>query len=194
MARANRYKKKDNYRVWSIYHSMKKRCYNSNCPRYKDYGGRGILVCEEWLKGFDYFADWAYKNGYEDNLTLDRVNNDLGYSPENCRWVTNKQQCNNTRKNVVIEYLGKKQTLTEWCEELGMSYYMVQRRLKKGWSVEKAFTKKSQLETSWSRKCMEKGLNPATVSSRIELGWSLERALNTPTKGRGANAKSYQTL
>lgn len=191
MAKANRYKKKENYRLWNIYHSMKKRCYNENCKRYKDYGGRGIEVCDEWLAGFDFFAEWAYQNGYEENLTIDRENNDGDYTPQNCRWITNKEQCNNTRANLYIEYKGRKQTLTKWCEELNLRYYTVQRRLKNGWEVEKAFTKPSQQQESFSRLCKEHNINPTTVICRIKAGWSKEEALNTPTKGRGAGASDY---
>lgn len=191
MAKANRYNKKDNYRLWSIYHSMKKRCYNENCKRYKDYGGRGVTICPKWLESFDNFADWAYSNGYEENLTLDREDNNKGYSPDNCRWITNKKQCNNTRKNVNIEYMGQVKTLREWCDELNLSYYTVQKRIKKGWSTERAFTEKSQQENSFAKMCKEHNINQGTVISRVKSGWTLEKALNTPTKGRGAGAKDY---
>lgn len=188
----NRYKKKDNYRLWSVYHSMKKRCYNENCKRYKDYGGRGIKVCDEWLIGFDNFAEWALSNGYTENLTLDRKDNDKGYSPDNCQWVTNKENCNNTRRNLNIEYMGETKTLAEWCRELNLNYYTVQKRLKKGWSVERAFKEKSQQENSFSKLCEEHGINPITAYDRInKLGWTMEDALNIPTQGRGANATTY---
>ena len=191
MAKENRYKKNENYRLWSIYHGMKKRCYNENCKRYKDYGGRGIKICEKWLETFDNFADWAYKNGYAENLTIDRIDNNSDYCPENCRWITNKKQCNNTRRNINIEYKGETKTLTEWCEYLGLNYYTVQKRLKNGWNVEKAFEEKSQQENSFSEICRQHNINAVTVYSRVKSGWTLEKALNTPTKGRGAGAKDY---
>ena len=83
-------------RIANIHHAMKQRCYYKNHTGYPNYGGRGITVCDEWqrLKGF---RDWALSNGYADNLTLDRINNDLGYSPDNCRWVTPREQCKNKR-------------------------------------------------------------------------------------------------
>ena len=191
MARANRYKKKENYRLWGIYHGMKKRCYNENCKRYKDYGGRGIKVCSEWLETFDNFADWAYRNGYEENLTIDRIDNDKDYAPDNCRWATNKQQCNNTRRNIKIEYKGETKTISEWCEHLGLNYYTVQKRLKNGWSVQRALEEKPMTENSFSKICRQHNIGVATAYSRIKAGWNLEEALNTPTKGRGAGAKDY---
>ncbi len=82
-------------RIHRIYWSMKMRCNSEKHPRYHRYGGRGIKVCEEWAQNFASFLEWAMKSGYEEHLTLDRKNNDLGYCPENCRWATYKEQANN---------------------------------------------------------------------------------------------------
>lgn len=91
-------------RLYKKYMSMKQRCYNQNNPHYKDYGGRGIKVCDEWLNDFTKFEKWSYANGYDDNLgkwdcTIDRIDNDSDYRPDNCRWVDMKTQLNNTRRN-----------------------------------------------------------------------------------------------
>ncbi len=84
-------------RLNSIFTGMKSRCYNSNNTSYKHYGGRNITVCDEWLNNRDEFTAWALTEGYDDTLEIDRINNDLGYSPNNCRWVTRAVQCQNTR-------------------------------------------------------------------------------------------------
>ena len=95
MAKYLRNPQKENQRLWEIYHGMKKRCLNKNDARYKDYGGRGIEICHEWLLSFDNFADWAKNNGYDDDLTIERINVNGNYEPENCEWITLKQQARN---------------------------------------------------------------------------------------------------
>lgn len=84
-------------RLAAIYQGMKQRCYNTNRPNYKYYGGRGIVICDEWLSSSQAFFDWAMANGYQENLTIDRINNDGNYEPQNCRWVSAKEQATNKR-------------------------------------------------------------------------------------------------
>lgn len=120
---------------------MKDRCNRVNCPAYKDYGGRGISICEEWLDNFESFYRWAISNGYSDTLTIDRIDNNKGYSADNCRWITRTKQCLNTRYNKFIEYNGKTQTLKEWADELNIPYHKTWRRLNRGWSFERAIKK-----------------------------------------------------
>ena len=134
-------------RIQNIFLHMKDRCYNPNFRDYKNYGGRGITICEEWQtphswKGGRAFRKWALENGYSDNLTLDRIDVNKGYSPENCRWVSMKTQQNNKRNNRLITYNGKTQTIAKWCDELGIPFSTIKNRLNKQMPVEKIFSKK----------------------------------------------------
>ena len=134
-------------RLQTIFLHMKDRCYNPNNKQYKDYGGRGINICAEWQtphshKGGRAFKKWALENGYADNLTLDRIDVNKGYSPKNCRWVSMKEQQNNKRNNRLITYKGKTQTIALWSEELGIPFSTIKNRLNKQMPVEKIFSKK----------------------------------------------------
>lgn len=126
-------------RLYKVWLDMKARCCNSSDSHYKDYGGRGITVCDEWKDDFMSFYEWAIANGYRDNLTIDRKDVNGNYEPSNCRWATYKEQANNKRANIILEYKGRKQTMAEWAEEIGMNYVTFQRRIKNyKWSIEKA--------------------------------------------------------
>ena len=130
-------------RLHGIYRNMKQRCDNAANPAYESYGGRGITVCEEWAQSFEKFRDWALANGYRDDLTLDRKENDGPYSPDNCRWATMKQQANNRRSNRVFSYNGESHDLAEWAKLTGIKYNTLRGRLLTyGWSVERALTTK----------------------------------------------------
>lgn len=132
-----------NKRLYSVLLRMKDRCYDPVSPYYHNYGGRGIKVCEEWLgdNGIDNFEKWALSHGYTEGLTIERINNNADYSPDNCKWATMKEQSNNKRNNVRIEIDGKSQTLTQWCEQYDVPYSRVRVRVQKmGWSLEEALT------------------------------------------------------
>ena len=139
-----------NTRLFSIWTNMLTRCSNKNTEAYKHYGARSITVCDEWRNSFNAFYDWAMSNGYESNLTIDRIDVNGNYSPDNCRWVTVKAQANNRRNNHCVNINGVVRTLTEWCELYGINYRTVQDRLKRGWSVEKALL--TPVDTRFRRK------------------------------------------
>ena len=142
-----------NSRLNKIYINIVQRCYNPNTINYKSYGARGITMCEEWLnkervitdlglstKGWITFKTWALNNGYQEGLTIDRIDNNKGYSPDNCRWVNHKAQANNRSSNRFITYKGKTQTMKQWREELGIDYrVMTQRITILKWPTNKAF-------------------------------------------------------
>lgn len=143
LSSANNYTRQNDrlYRVWA---SIVQRCENKNSPRYADYGGRGIKMCDAWRNDFEQFKSWAINNGYDETAprgfcTIDRVDNDGDYCPENCRWVTMKEQCNNKRNNRVLTCDGETHTLQEWAEQIGMQDFVLRDRIfKLGWSVEEA--------------------------------------------------------
>jgi hypothetical protein len=121
---------------------MKDRCSESakGTWRGRNYADRGITVCEEW-KDFQAFAKWATENGYQDNLTIERIDNDGNYEPNNCRWATTKEQANNKRTSRFVEYQGNIYTTSELAELVGISKRTLITRLNNGWSVEDAVSK-----------------------------------------------------
>lgn len=132
--------RKNNIRLYNIWASIRQRCYYKKSKQYKDYGGRGIKICDEWLNNFVEFELWAKQNGYKENLTIDRINVDGNYEPSNCRWVTMKEQNNNKRNNRYIEYNNEIHTLSEWSDILGFSQQKLKYRLD-NWDLESAFSK-----------------------------------------------------
>ena len=136
----NRYVKESSKRLYSIWSKMKTRCKNKNVPAYKNYGGRGILICKEW-ENFLIFESWAYHNGYEDSMSIERKDVNGNYCPENCCWIPIEKQAANRRTSYKIEYNGQTLNLTDLCKKLGLNYKRVHNRIHKlGWSVEKAIS------------------------------------------------------
>lgn len=123
-----------NNRLYRIWRCMKNRCERQNDVGYKLYGGRGISVCKEWSESFILFSNWAILNGYQNDLTIDRINVNGNYEPSNCRWITIKEQQNNKRNNLYITYNGKTHTATEWASLIGINEYTLIWRKKHGWS------------------------------------------------------------
>ena len=124
-------------KIYIIYHSMLNRCYNKNDKSYFRYGGRGISVCPEWRKDFINFYNWAMQNGYREDLTIERINVNDNYKPDNCRWATITEQANNRRTSKYIEYKGEVHTIAEWAKIYNIPYLMFYRRLKRGWDFDK---------------------------------------------------------
>lgn len=135
-------------RLYQIWYSMNVRTGNTaskvNDRHAKDYLDRGISICFDWNcqnnDGFTNFMEWSLNNGYEENLTIDRINNDDGYYPDNCRWADLKTQANNRRSNIIISINDETKTLTQWCESLGISLSKVKYRIQQGQTLEEALT------------------------------------------------------
>lgn len=129
-------------RLYLVWMDMRRRCRDEKDLEYHNYGGRGISVCREW-ESYENFRKWAKEQGYDESAaqgkcTLDRINVNGNYCPENCRFVDMKVQNNNRRNNLLLEYRGRVQTAAQWERELGFGKGVVASRIRRGWSVEKA--------------------------------------------------------
>ena len=140
------------YNKWG---SMKTRCYYPKSKDYKNYGGRGIKICDEWLN-YDNFRNWSISTGYQEGLTIDRIDNDRNYEPSNCKWITMKEQQRNKRNNRIITYNGKSLTLVEWGEIYNINPDRIGARLKNGWSVEDALS--TEVKSPMKKKIENLGL------------------------------------
>jgi hypothetical protein len=176
-------------RIHSIWVNMKNRCNNPKNQAYKNYGGRGITYQPSWEKFENFYNDT--KEGYADNLTLERIDNDGNYTKDNCRWATKAEQSLNTRHNKIVEYQGKTQTLTQWAEEYNVSLKLLSKRIINGWGFEDALLKPpEEIETyayngetkTLKKWACELGIAYNTLEMRLFRGWSIERAFSTPTK------------
>jgi hypothetical protein len=125
-------------RIMSIRKNMIRRCHDPKCPAYYNYGDRGISVCEEWIRDPLAFAEWAWANGYADDLMIDRIENDGNYTPENCRFVDRFTQNNNSRRNRYCVYSGKTYTVAELARVTGVSYSTLLRKITRGLSAQEA--------------------------------------------------------
>lgn len=121
-------------RLWNIWMSMKNRCYCESNQEYKNYGGRGITVCEEWKSNYESFKTWAMSHGYSDNLTIDRIDTDKGYFPDNCRWATYQMQENNRRNNLKITIGNQTHTIRDLSNISGIKPATIIWRYKNGWN------------------------------------------------------------
>lgn len=142
---ANKTHGKVGTRIYNSWHCMKSRCYNANNEHFKDYGARGITVCEEWKDNFQAFYDWAMSHGFREDLTIDRIDVNKGYTPENCRWATAKEQQRNRRITIFLDYNGERKPLAEWAEIKGINRKVLERRIRNHWSVKRALETPARL-------------------------------------------------
>lgn len=126
--------------LYRKYHHIKGRCYNPNDKRYSRYGGRGIKMCDEWLKDYMSFEEWSLRNGYAEGLTIHRVDNDGDYCPNNCKYVSFSENSKHRCTTRYFTHNGKTQSLSDWCKELGLTYHTILCRLRAGWDFEKAIS------------------------------------------------------
>lgn len=179
-------------RLRSCWCAIKQRCLNPNNPSYKYYGGRRIGICAKWMR-FEPFRKWAISNGYQDNLTIERINNNGDYEPSNCTWITKAKQHSNTQQSHRITFMGRTQLLSQWAQEYGIKPTTLLYRLKSEWPIDKAlktkpkynntritFHGKTQTLSQWSK---ELGINHTTLYMRINhYCWPVERALLIPVR------------
>jgi len=178
-------------RLYGRWNAMKQRCMNPNNKKYEHYGKRGITVCDEWLD-YKNFRSWAFKNGYEKHLTIDRIDTNGNYEPPNCRWVSQKKQQSNRRNNRIISYKGHDYTLAKLATKHGLDADTLARRLDSGMSVIDAVNKPLNHHytmvkidgdlLSLRQACKKLNLPYKTINSRVKRGWSVDKALNTPVR------------
>lgn len=181
-------------RLYGVWKGMKQRCNDPNCKEYSYYGKRGISVCDEWMHDFMEFYKWAINNGYDETAkrgtyTLDRKDTNGNYCPENCRWITIKEQENNRRDNHIIEYDGVKYTLAQAEKEFDIPQTALRRRLSRGMSIKDAIEKPIH-QTATYMYCGKpytalelseiSGINVKTIRARIRYGWPIERVVSEP--------------
>ena len=187
------------YMIWK---DMRKRCNNPKSKGFARYGGRGITVCKEWDDFEVFLRDVGPKPQSEDKITLDRIDNNRGYEPGNCRWVTNKVNCRNQEKTRFLTFNGETRCIADWAEHLGIRRKLIHERIDTyGWSVERALTEPAGdpqetrhieyngiIDTlrGWERRT---GLPRQTIRIRIDhQGWSVDKALTTPGRKHGTSA------
>jgi hypothetical protein len=135
-------------RIDHIYKTIIARCYYPSNNRYSIYGGRGIVMCDEWKNDKTKFFEWAFSNGYSENLTIDRIDPDGNYCPENCRWVDYVVQANNKKNNHRETIDGETHTIAEWSRISGINPLLINNRIRRGWTPKEAVFKPVQERSS----------------------------------------------
>jgi hypothetical protein len=191
------------YKAWN---SMKERCLYEKFPGYKDYGGRGIVICDEWVNDYLTFKEWALNNGYAKTLSLDRIDVNGNYTPQNCRWITMSEQQHNKRTNVFLEYNGERHTLAQWGMITGLGKSTIISRKNKGWSVEQILTTPKLCRNASNPRIIEYNgeghsirewseifnIPRQRIDKRIGAGWNLEEVFNKPP--RNMHKKHEETV
>lgn len=194
----SKYDKIEKVKLLSIRSNMMTRCYNPNASRYYCYGGRGITVCDEWRKSSEAFVQWGLDMGFKLGLSLERIDVDGNYTPENCTFIPLEDQAKNKRSTIRVTYYGCTKTLKDWCRELKLDYRCIYSRLAYGkWDVKRAFETpikhhdKLPIQASYTYKgitdslrqlCKRFNKSYNTVRYKVMKGQSVEDALNTTTK------------
>ena len=133
----SKYPEDNKTRLYRIWRAIKARTSYKSQKQYKDYGGRGIKVCLEWQDDFYRFKEWAYQNGYNESLTIDRINVNGDYTRANCRWITKKEQNNNQRSNVILEYQGQKMNVAQWAKKINVKANTLYKRIYRNYTIDK---------------------------------------------------------
>jgi hypothetical protein len=164
--------------TWKTWMSMINRCTNRKHKHFADYGGRGIAISDRWMKFENFLEDMGER---PQSKTLDRIDNNGNYEPGNCRWATKKEQCNNSRANIIVYFRGERMTLAQAAEIVGVRYGTLYHRLCLGWSAARALSEpinKSKIADA----IKASGIKPDTVYKRLRKGWDIEKALTEPTE------------
>jgi len=188
-------------RLYLVWKNLRRRCSYPKATHFESYGGRGISVCDKWNKSYLEFKKWAHANKYKEGLTIERIDVDAGYSPENCTWIEAKLQARNKTTTVRIEYNGQTKSVAEWAEIKGIKANTLSARVRRGVSLEKIFdppirgrpgkhSNKHRKDSVWLEYKGEKktitewakhlGVSPMLFYGRRNQGWSVEKILETP--------------
>lgn len=133
--------RKKTHPLYHVLDAMKQRCYNQNCKAYKNYGGRGIEICKEWLNSYQKFIDWGLKSGWKEKLMIERIDVNGNYEPQNCCFISHKNQQRNRRDTNFLTYNGQTKSIPEWAEIYNLKYSTLVARLNYGWGIDEALTK-----------------------------------------------------
>ncbi len=182
--------------TYSSWARMRMRCHNPKSTQYRWYGGRGIKVCQRWDSFHNFLADMGTRPSQKH--TLDRINGDGDYEPENCRWSTQKEQMNNTRRTKHLTVDENTKTVTDWSESGEISSSLIHNRLRKGWTVKEAITRPRAVTPTYEWRgrrltlaqwAEETGIPKSTLFCRIYAGWSLSRSFTEPLREWGPGRK-----